>query len=82
MKNWFYVYKTAPDEMKRTVTVFCVSFVVYENIIIIRDLSEIYLRPIRDVSETDMPDRRHIGDQHAWSETQLRPWPSKTGRDD
>ena len=28
-------------------------------------------RPIGDTAETNMPDRRYIGDKHAWSETDM-----------
>ena len=35
----------------------------------IKDLLETYMYLIGDPSETKMPDRRPIGDQHAWSET-------------
>ena len=36
-------------------------------------LLETYRRPIGDLSETDMPDRRPIGDRHAWPENNRRP---------
>ena len=55
-------------------------FRVYENIIIIGDLSETHRRPRHASSETDMPDRRPIGDLEIinWSPTCLMGDPSKT----
>ena len=47
---------------------------VDENIIIIGDISETHRRPtflIGEPLETDMSDRRPIGDRHACSETNM-----------
>ena len=44
---------------------------VHENIFTIGDSPETHWRPIRDPLETDMPDRRLIGDWHTPSETNM-----------